>query len=351
MCMTLYVSEIGTTLRSRGDALCVTARPRETCALADRRPRPALRQTLGLVPLERIQAVALLGRVNLTRPAVDACLSRGIAIGFFTLGGTLRGQLSPTSAPRAKLRLRQYRLLLDAPRQLAFARAIIRAKLSAAARVLHQLARPVPPEVRAACDELQFLLGRLAGAASIDALRGLEGAGGRAYFAALQALVPPGLGFTGRHRRPPTDPVNAALSLGYTLLTNLMSGLLELHGLDPLLGLYHQPWRSRPSLALDLIERFRQPVVDRWVVRLLRRNILRTEHFMPAPGPRGGVYLSPAGRRVFFPAWERHLAAPGADGQDVYTQFADEVEYVTHCIRRGRSYEPPASRVARPSVR
>ena len=60
------------------------------------------------------------------------------------------------------------------------------------------------------------------------------------------------LAFEVRTRRPPKDPVNAVLSLGYTLLTNEILALLIAHGFNPYIGFLHGIEYGRPSLALDL---------------------------------------------------------------------------------------------------
>ena len=83
----------------------------------------------------------------------------------------------------------------------------------------------------------------------------------------------------GRERQPPKDPVNALLSLTYTLLMTDLTGLLEAQGLDAYLGFLHQPDFGRPSLALDILEPFRHPVADRFVLTLLNKRILQADDF------------------------------------------------------------------------
>lgn len=66
-------------------------------------------------------------------------------------------------------------------------------------------------------------------------------------------------GFSGRARHPSPDPVNALLSLGYTLVYNEISSLLDGLGFDPYLGFFHQPRYGHATLASDLLEEFRAP--------------------------------------------------------------------------------------------
>ncbi|MBK9444491.1 MAG: CRISPR-associated endonuclease Cas1, partial [Comamonadaceae bacterium] len=113
---------------------------------------------------------------------------------------------------------------------------------------------------------------------ALASLRGLEGAAARAYFGGLAGVFAPALGFAGRNRRPPRDPVNVCLSLSYTMAHLQAVQSCVSAGLDPLLGFYHRPSFGRESLASDLIEPLR-PAIDQWVWQLLRAEALRADHF------------------------------------------------------------------------
>lgn len=151
--------------------------------------------------------------------------------------------------------------------------------------------------------QLQTILDRLTQTnPDHSALRGHEGAAARAYFQAYAALMPPELGFTGRNRRPPRDPINAGLSLAYTLLHSDAVRAAHMAGLDPMLGFYHRPAFGRESLASDLIEPLR-PQADGWLREQIRSRNLRAEHFSQ---DGQACLLGKTGRDHFFAAWEHH---------------------------------------------
>jgi len=131
-----------------------------------------------------------------------------------------------------------------------------------------------------ALHRIRMLSGRLGEAESTEALMGFEGRAAVEYFKALGLLIS-GEGFTfdGRNRRPPRDPVNALLSLGYTLLANAIQTQVHVVGLDPYLGCLHGVEYGRPSLVLDLMEEFRPVLVDSLVLQVINRGILRTTDF------------------------------------------------------------------------
>lgn len=110
--------------------------------------------------------------------------------------------------------------------------------------------------------------------------------------------------FNGRNRRPPMDPVNALLSLGYAVLAKDLTAACWVVGLDPFLGFYHQPRYGRPALALDLMEEFRPLVVDSTVLTAINTGVVSSDDFV-LRGP--AVALRPDGRRRFLQAYERRM--------------------------------------------
>ena len=131
-------------------------------------------------------------------------------------------------------------------------------------------------------------------------MRGLEGAAAAAYFQGLAELLPERLHFSGRNRRPPRDPFNAVLSLGYTLLHGEAVIALYGAGFDPFIGFYHALDFGRESLACDIVEPLRAEV-DRFAMRLFRSERLRPEDFTSVDG---ACLLGKAGRGRFYVEWE-----------------------------------------------
>lgn len=221
----------------------------------------------------------------------------------------------------AAVRLAQACRVVDGAWCDQWALGVVRAKLTRQRRTLRVLRAQRPDARKPLFDALQALdasLRDLPAAPShggeaegahgalpdLANLRGREGAAARAYFAGLAGVMPPALQFTGRNRRPPRDPVNACLSLGYTLLHAQAVQACAVAGLDPLLGFYHRPAFGRESLASDLIEPLR-PAVDLWVWEQLRSRDLREEHFTL---DKGACLLGKAGRAQFYASWEASAA-------------------------------------------
>lgn len=212
----------------------------------------------------------------------------------------------------AAIRLAQAQRVGDPTFCAQWAQQQVKAKLRRQRRLLIQ-AETQRPELRKALFDARA--GVENALAEVDAglphpdcarLRGLEGSAARAYFGGYTALFAPQLNFTGRNRRPPRDPVNACLSLGYTLLHFEAVRSASSAGLDPLLGFYHRPSFGRESLACDLIEPLR-PAVDEWIWQQFSTGPLRAEHFSQ---DKGACLLGKAGRNHFYAAWEEFALAP-----------------------------------------
>lgn len=339
----LYITQPGAVLRWQQGRLVVTRDRRDQEEDGERGGR----ETLMVIGTSRLETIGLIGKVHVTRDALSQCLEAGITLSWLTSGGRLRGRLTPPQSRAGDLRLAQYRSCTQPAVQLELARAIVVGKLSNAVAVLNDLARNHPhPAVDDARRRLRVVIDQSRVSSDLQRMRGMEGAGARDYF---QALVADGfraaIRFAGRRRRPAPDPANALLSFGYTLLAGKLCGLLEARGLDPSTGFYHHARGGRPALALDLLEEFRHPLVDRLAMRLCNRGQLTPEHFEPVE--QGGLHLTREGLQCFFQAWHEALAAPlrEKDGEASAPLAAEallgrQVERFVETLRQGRPYRP-----------
>jgi CRISPR-associated protein Cas1 len=101
---------------------------------------------------------------------------------------------------------------------------------------------------------------------------GLEGVGGRLYWKQIGNLLPEHLAFEGRRHQGADDAANAALNYGYRILMSHVWGAVMNAGLEPFAGFLHVDRSGKPSLVLDLVEEFRQPVVDRAILGWLHKG-------------------------------------------------------------------------------
>ena len=112
--------------------------------------------------------------------------------------------------------------------------------------------------------------------------------------------------FEHRNRRPPTDPINAMLSLAYSLLAKDCTLAALAVGFDPYLGFYHQPRFGRPALALDLMEEFRPLIAESTVLSCINNRVISENDFVRAGD---AVNLSAPGRKRFFQTYEQRMSS------------------------------------------
>jgi CRISPR-associated protein Cas1 len=261
----------------------------------DRPPRP--------VPVRQVERVVAGPRLEISAGVLGLLAEHGVSLLVLNHRHPDRtAELVAREAANARRRLAQYAFLgADGPRR-AWARAVVGLKVRRQHALLARAQRERPDlPLGGVLRRLDALAGRLAdpaGEFGLDTLRGLEGAAAAAYFEGYPRLFAPALGFTQRRRRPPPDPVNACLSLGYTLLHAEASGAARAAGLDPLLGGFHEPVYGQNALASDLIEPLR-PALDAWVWGLFRGAALRREHFRLEDG---ACFLQRHAQGVFYEA-------------------------------------------------
>jgi CRISPR-associated protein Cas1 len=261
------------------------------------------------VPINAVDGIVLTGRGQPSAELLTECARRSIRVAALSGTGRLRFAVSGPIGGNVHLRVAQHRAAGAADTNAMLARSFVAGKLQNSRRMLLRWSRSARTDRARLIDRLRVVveerLQALRDTEDGDRIRGLEGDAARRYFRGL-ALHLGGIGtdftFTGRSRRPPRDPLNAALSYTYGLVLAELVGALDAVGLDPQIGFLHGLRSGRPSLALDVLEEFRPAVADRFVVRTIARRQLAAVHFTFSPG--GACYLTEDGRRALLDCYE-----------------------------------------------
>lgn len=262
------------------------------------------------VPLHHLSAVVCFGHIGLSAPLMHRLAEEGIALVLLDDNGRFKARLEGAVSGNVMLRQAQFQRVADATFTLDMARACVAGKIKNTRQVLLRGARDAKSDDEAKtlarlADDLAASLRALPAAASLDALRGLEGEAARQYFSGLSLLVRPdqraAFAMDGRTRRPPRDRFNAVLSFLYAMWMNDCRSALEAAGLDPQVGFLHALRPGRAALALDLMEEFR-PWADRLALTLINRGQLAANYFVLREG--GGVSLQPDARKTVVVAYQ-----------------------------------------------
>jgi len=262
------------------------------------------------VRIGEICQVNVMGNVQVSTQAVQTLCELAVPICYFSQGSWFYGITTGINSKNVFLRRTQFRMADQEwfPRSLA--RALVAGKIRNQRTMLQR--NHIEPRAEALLG-LRQMAEQAERARALDELLGIEGNAARIYFGEFAGMLKPDDGarteqfdfdFAGRNRRPPKDPVNALLSLAYSVLAKDLTIACYAVGFDPYMGFYHQPRFGRPALALDLMEPFRPLIGDSAVLSAINTRMVTAKDFVRA-GP--GVALTAGGRKAFFRAYEARM--------------------------------------------
>lgn len=203
------------------------------------------------------------------------------------------------------MRIAQYGRFKEDDFRVEIAKTIVEGKIKNSKILLQRFVRN-HPEVNfdRAIGNLQSCVEELPRKKGLSAVIGVEGRGSAVYFQTFGKMFPKEPKFDVRTHRPPRNPVNSLLSLGYTLVTNEVFSLASGMGFVPYIGYLHGLEYGRPSLALDLVEEFRTPIMDRLTLELINKEILTQDDFEEKEGV---FYLKNEPRKKYFRHYEKRM--------------------------------------------
>ena len=290
----LYVDEQGCILKKTGERLLVVKEG----------------ETIRDIPLIHLGQVVLCGNISVTTPVMQTLLNAGIPVVYLSAYGRYQGVLMPQISRNSLLRVAQHRVADDPEKCLALAKAFVHGKISNMRLMLQRRKWRDKTEtdaeeitIESSIEGMRKMRGRLPRAENLSELLGLEGNASADYFRSFSSMLNDGMGFSFEHRtrRPPKDPTNALLSFAYSLLTADMISAIQIVGLDPYVGFFHQQTYGRPCLALDLMEEFRPIIADSVVVTLINNRQITPNDFTQS---HGGWFLKDPARKKFYAAYE-----------------------------------------------
>lgn len=272
--------------------------------------------------LNDISQVNVFGSASVTSGAVQALTELERPIAWFTMGGWFYGMTTGLGLKNVFLRRDQFRRADDEAFCVSVARSMVATKIRNQRTMLQR--NHVEPPARA-LEALKRLAKQALMTPDLEALLGVEGTAAHYYFGHFAGMIKldegerPAFDFTRRNRRPPRDPVNALLSLGYSLLVRDLTFVCHAIGFDPFIGFYHQPRFGRPALPLDLMEGFRPLIVDSTVLFAINTQMVTADDFLRVGE---AVSLTARGRKRFLRAYEQRM-----DTQVTHPLFGYRVSY------------------------
>jgi len=230
----------------------------------------------------KTEQLVFLGGVEITGQALSLIMRYKIDTVFLNRNGRFNGRLSFGDSKNVYLRLKQYRLLENEEFKLKFAKSIVSGKIRNQILFMQRINRKKEnnSQIFEAIQKTKQILDSIERAENIEQIRGYEGMAAKYYFSVFRYAINQDWAiFNGRSKNPPEDNVNAVLSFLYTLLFYRVESAIEVEGLDPFAGFFHSVDYGKKTLAFDLMEEFRTPIVDTTTVALFNLGILNPEDF------------------------------------------------------------------------
>ena len=289
----LYVDEPGCAIKKTGERILVA---KENEIIRD-------------IPLIHLGQVVISGNVNLTTPAMQTLLHEGIPVVFLSAYGRYHGALTPQISRNSLLRRAQHRVADSTEKCLALSKAFVHGKIWNMRTMLQrrkwraEKGDDTLAPLIASIQAMHRMQKRISRAENLTQLLGMEGNATSEYFRSFAFMLKSEMGFDfeRRSRRPPADATNALLSFAYSLLTADMMAAIQIVGMDPYLGFFHQLKYGKPCLALDLMEEFRPIIADSVVITLINTRQITPADFAQN---HGGWHLKPSARKKFYAAYE-----------------------------------------------
>ena len=291
------------------------------------------------IPVHRTDSIMVLGNVQVTTQALVKLLANGTDISYFTYGGKYIGHTVSERSKNIFLRFAQYELYNNKDKRLALAKIIVENKIANQINVIKNFHwERESYDYKKDVMQLEAVKKTLDSKNTNNEVMGVEGLCSNIYFQCFRHMLKCNFSFEKRNRRPPRDPVNAILSLAYTFLTKDMCTIIEGESFEAYLGFLHGIRYGRKSLALDLIEEWRQPAADRLVLRLFNKKMLSENDFKEDTGD--GVFLTEEGFKKFCTEYERWMTGPDYKGKSLRFLMKSQAVNLKKAFENGDKYIP-----------
>jgi len=236
------------------------------------------------VPFRLIDTLIIVGKTSLLTTDITKLTSDKINILLLSYNYANASIITTTSGKSPELKLQQYKASTTS--SLSVAKEILSKKIHY--HILHLKTHEITIDFNPYREKITQ-------AETLDILLGIEGSFSKLYFGHYFSFFPKSLHKGKRSKRPPLDPLNALLSLNYTLFYNLISIRLIAYGFEPGIGFLHRPFRSHNALASDMLELLRADI-NAYVYKLFSEKIIVQSDFTN----KGGVFLKYEGRKKLW---------------------------------------------------
>ncbi len=285
----LYITEHGSFVHKRGGRVIIGRN----------------NEVLMEVPIGEVDDVTLIDTVQISSELITEFSEHNVPISWLSSSGKYFGSLLNNSFIDINKHKQQFDLLQKRDFYFKLAQKVIKAKTYNQLTILRRYNRTIQSDkVVAIINEIQITRKHILFTTTVNELMGYEGLISKLYFEAFGLLVKEPFQFVKRSKKPPRDPVNSMLSIGYSMLFNEILANLTSIGIHPYVGFIHSLKKGHPALVSDLIEEWRAPLIDSLVLNMIRRNMIKADMFTIN---NKGCFFTYEARKLFLQMYNKKL--------------------------------------------
>lgn len=260
---------------------------------------------LKYIPIESIDSIYCFGEHRFNSKFFNFLSQNQIPLHLFNYYGFYSGTFYPRETlVSGKLLIAQVEFFLDTKKRLNIAKEIIRGSLYNILKNL-QYYNNRNKDLSYFIDYITKATEKVEMVNSIEELMGLEGTARKTYYESWNLIIDKPVNFERREKQPPTNPINALISFGNSLLYTTVLSEIYRNQLNPTISYLHTPGERRFSLSLDIAEIFKPLIIDRLIFTLFNKNMIKNEDFEIQ---LNSCLLKESGRKIFLNEYDQKLA-------------------------------------------
>lgn len=257
------------------------------------------------IPIQQIDQIICFAELDLNKRVISLLNQYGISILFYNFYGQYIGGYFPKERKNGKILFQQVQSVNDYQSRFNIAMKIIFSSIHNELAVIKYY-RKKGIELEDVVRKLDNILNGLVRAKTIDDLLIYEAQAKQIYYLSFDRILnDEHFFFKNRSKNPPKNEVNALLSYGYSLLYAHYSAVLFRSSLHPQLSYIHSLDKSYDALKYDLSDIMKPVIVDRMVLRLIRKKQIHLDMFEFKED--GACYLNKKGVTFFAKMFDQQL--------------------------------------------
>jgi len=253
------------------------------------------------IPVEDVDTIHLFGELDLNTKLLNFLSQQNKTVHVYNYYGFYAGSFMPRDRNvSGDLTVRQVEHYLDGEKRFFIALSFVEGALFHMVRNLREY-----EDTKSYQNEITRELQNAYEAKSISELMGCEGRARDAYYQAFNVILKQDFFIERREKRPPTNPVNALISFGNSMIYSTVLSEIYHTQLNPTISYLHEPRERRYSLSLDIAEIFKPLIADPIIFKLVNNNMIKLEDFEEDVN---FCYMNDKGRKKFLKEFDQKLS-------------------------------------------